>query len=221
MQWLNNNYLHNYGWSIVVLTIIINFLLLPLKFTGMKSMRKMSSLQPQIQAINDKYKNVGIRDPRKAEQNQEVMDLYKKHGVNPLGAGCLPLLLQIPFFSAFYKVLSVAIEMRGANWLWVTDLSQPETLAIRVLPILMVGTQFLLQKMTPPTPGADPSQQKMMMFMPLMMGVFFYTAVSGLVLYWLTSNIVGIAQQWFINKMMPLPQPVETKAVQPKRSPRK
>jgi YidC/Oxa1 family membrane protein insertase len=221
MQWLNNNYLHNYGWSIVVLTIVINFLLLPLKFSGMKSMRKMSSLQPQIQAINEKYKNVGMRDPRKAEQNQEVMDLYKKHGVNPLGAGCLPLLLQIPFFIAFYKVLSVAIEMRGSNWLWVTDLSQPETIAIRILPLLMVATQFALQKMTPPTPGADPTQQKMMMFMPLMMGVFFYTAISGLVLYWLTSNVVGIAQQWFINKMMPLAPPVEAKAVPVKRSPRK
>ncbi|HYP08490.1 MAG TPA: membrane protein insertase YidC [Bryobacteraceae bacterium] len=222
MQWLNTNYLHNYGWSIVVLTIVINFLLLPLKLSGMKSMRKMSSLQPQIQAINEKYKNVGIRDPRKAEQNQEVMDLYKKHGVNPLGAGCLPLLLQIPFFFAFYKVLSVAIEMRGANWLWVTDLSQPETIAIRVLPILMVATQFILQKMTPPTPGADPAQQKMMMFMPLMMGVFFYTAISGLVLYWLTSNVVQLVQQWFINRMMPLtPAPVETKAAPVKRSPRK
>jgi YidC/Oxa1 family membrane protein insertase len=111
--------------------------------------------------------------------------------------------------------------MRGANWLWVTDLSQPETLAIRILPLLMVATQFLLQKMTPPTPGADPAQQKMMMFMPLMMGVFFYTAISGLVLYWLTSNVVGVAQQWFINKMMPLPSPAEAKAVPVKRSPRK
>jgi YidC/Oxa1 family membrane protein insertase len=220
MQWLNN-YLHNYGWSIVVLTIVINFLLMPLKWSGMKSMRRMSSLQPQIQAINEKYKNVGIRDPRKAEQNQEVMALYKQHGVNPLGAGCLPLLLQIPFFFAFYKVLSVAIEMRGANWLWVGDLSQPETLAIRILPLLMVGTQFWLQKMTPATPGADPAQQKMMMFMPLMMGVFFYQAISGLVLYWLTSNVVGIVQQWFINRMMPLPPAAEVKAAPVKRSPRK
>jgi YidC/Oxa1 family membrane protein insertase len=212
MHWLNDKYVHNYGWSIVILTIIINFLLLPLKLSGMKSMRKMSSLQPQIQAINEKYKNVGIRDPRKAEQNQEVMDLYKRHGVNPLGAGCMPLLLQIPFFFAFYKVLSVSIEMRGANWLWVSDLSQPETLAIRILPLAMIGTQFFLQKMTPPTPGADPAQQKMMMFMPLVMGFMFYGVSSGLVLYWLTGNLVGILQQWFINKSMPLPQPAETKA---------
>lgn len=212
MHWLNNKYVHNYGWSIVLLTILINFLLLPLKISGMKSMRRMSSLQPQIQAINERYKNVGIRDPRKAEQNQEVMALYKKHGVNPLGAGCMPLLLQIPFFFAFYKVLSVSIEMRGANWLWVSDLSQPENLAIRILPLAMIGTQFFLQKMTPPTPGADPTQQKMMLMMPLVMGFMFYGVSSGLVLYWLTGNLVGIIQQWFINKSMPLPQPVETKA---------
>ncbi|HYI94047.1 MAG TPA: membrane protein insertase YidC [Bryobacteraceae bacterium] len=212
MHWLNSNYVHNYGWSIVLLTILINFLLLPLKLSGMKSMRKMSSLQPQIQAINEKYKNVGMRDPRKAEQNQEVMDLYKRHGVNPLGAGCMPLLLQIPFFFAFYKVLSVSIEMRGANWLWVSDLSQPETLAIRILPLAMIGTQFFLQKMTPPTPGADPAQQKMMLFMPLVMGFMFYGVSSGLVLYWLTGNLVGIVQQWFINKSMPLPSPAEPKA---------
>ena len=123
-------------------------------------MRRMSALQPQIQAINEKYKNIGMRDPKKAEQNQEVMDLYKKHGINPLGAGCMPLLLQIPFFFAFYKVLSVGIEMRGANWLWVSDLSQPETLPIRILPLAMIGTQFLLQKMTPPTPGAIPRSRR-------------------------------------------------------------
>jgi YidC/Oxa1 family membrane protein insertase len=212
MHSLNDKYIHNYGWSIILLTIAINTLLLPLKISGMKSMRKMSGLQPQIQAINEKYKNIGIRDPRKAEQNQEVMDLYKRHGVNPLGAGCMPLLLQIPFFFAFYKVLSVSIEMRGANWLWVSDLSQPETLAIRILPLTMIATQFFLQKMTPPTPGADPAQQKMMMFMPLVMGFMFYGVSSGLVLYWLTGNVVGIVQQWFINRTMPIPQPVEAKA---------
>ena len=124
----------------------------------------------------------------------------------------MPLLLQIPFFFAFYKVLSVSIEMRGANWLWVSDLSQPETIAIRILPLAMIGTQFVLQKMTPPTPGADPTQQKMMMFMPLVMGFMFYGVSSGLVLYWLTGNVVGIVQQWFINKSMPLPQPAEVKA---------
>jgi YidC/Oxa1 family membrane protein insertase len=171
-------------------------------------MKKMSVIQPQIKAINDKYKSLSLRDPKKAQQNQEVMDLYKKHGVNPMG-GCIPMVLQIPFFIAFYKVLSVAIEMRGAPWLWVHDLSQPEHLAIRILPVAMIGTQFILQKMTPST-SADPSQQKIMMLMPLMLGFMFYGVSSGLVLYWLTGNLVGIAQQWFFNRLMPasqMPQP--------------
>ena len=127
-------------------------MLFPLKLTSMKSMKKMQALQPQIAAINDKYKNIGLRDPRKAEQNQEVMELYKKHGVNPMG-GCVPMVLQIPFFIAFYKVFSVSVEMRGANWLWVTDLSQPETLPIHILPIIMIASQFLMQKMTPASHG--------------------------------------------------------------------
>ena len=112
LNWVNNRWVHNYGWSIVVVTVIINFLLLPLKFTSLKSMKKMQLLQPQIAAINEKYKGISLRDPKKAEQNQEVMELYKKHGVNPMG-GCVPMVLQIPFFFAFYKVLTVAIEMRG------------------------------------------------------------------------------------------------------------
>jgi len=164
----------------------------------------MQALQPQIKAINEKYKNLSMRDPKKAEQNQEVMDLYKKNGVNPVG-GCLPMLLQIPFLYAFYKVLSVSIEMRGAHWFWVADLSQPETLAIHILPILLVVTQFLTQKMTP-SPGMDPSQQKMMMIMPLVFGYMFYFASSGLVLYWLTGNVVGVAQQWLLNRSMPAPE---------------
>jgi len=178
----------------------------------MKSMRKMQALKPQIDEINKRYKNVGLRDPKKAEQNQEVMELYKQHGVNPMG-GCMPMILQIPFFIAFYKVLSIAIELRGAPWIWwVTDLSQPEHLAIRVLPVTMIGTQFILQRMTPAA-GGDPSQQKMMMLMPLFMGFMFYGVSSGLVLYWLTGNVIGIAQQLLINRMTPAPvvaPPVKT-----------
>jgi YidC/Oxa1 family membrane protein insertase len=169
----------------------------------MKSSKKMQALQPQIKAINDKYKGISMKDPRKTEQNQEVMDLYKKNGVNPVG-GCLPMLLQLPFLWAFYKVLGVAIEMRGSRWLWINDLSQPESLAIHLLPILLVITQFAMQRMTP-SPGMDPAQQKMMMFMPLMFGYMFYFASAGLVLYWLTGNVVGIVQQWLLNKTMPAP----------------
>lgn len=210
LNWVNDNWVRNYGWSIVLVTVVINCLLLPLKFTSMKSMKKMQVLQPQMAAINAKYKNIGIRDPRKAEQNQEVMELYKKHGVNPAG-GCLPMILQIPFFIAFYKVLTVAIEMRGAKWLWVTDLSQPETLAIRILPLAMLATQFVLQKMTPAT-SPDPQQQRIMLLMPLMLGFMFYGVSSGLVLYWLTGNLVGIAQQFLFNHLGKAPVAVSKPA---------
>jgi YidC/Oxa1 family membrane protein insertase len=198
VNWLNDNFVHNFGWAIVLITVFINFALFPLKLANMKSMRKMQALQPQIAAINAKYKNVGLRDPKKAEQNQEVMELYKKHGVNPMG-GCLPMALQMPFLFAFYRVFTVSVEMRGANWLWVTDLSQPEHLAIHVLPLIMIVSQFLFQKMMPQT-SADPSQQRMMMMTTLVFGFMFYNLPSGLVLYYLTSNFVQIGQQLFFNR---------------------
>ena len=198
VNWVNNNFVQNYGWSIILVTVGLNFALFPLKISSMKSMKKMQALQPQIAAINDKYKGISMRDPRKQEQNAEVMDLYKRHGVNPAG-GCVPMLLQIPFFIAFYKVFTVAVEMRGASWLWVNDLSQPETLAIKILPLAMIASQFVMQKMTPTT-TTDPNQQRMMMIMPLVFGFMFYNFSSGLVLYYLTSNLVGIAQQLFFNR---------------------
>ncbi len=204
LEWIHR-YVPNFGWAIVVLTVFINFVLFPLKLKSMKSMKKMQKLQPLIKHINDKYKGMSLRDPKRQEQNQEVMALYQKYGVNPLG-GCLPMLLQLPFFFAFYTVLTVTIEMRHASWLWVKDLSSPEQYMfgfLRILPILMIATQFWYQKMTPAT-TADPAQQKMMQFMPLIMGFFFYSLSSGLVLYWLTGNLIGIAQQWFINR---LPEP--------------
>jgi YidC/Oxa1 family membrane protein insertase len=216
INWINHRWVHNYGWSIVLVTIIINFLMLPLKYTSLRSMKKMQALQPQIQAINEKYKGISLRDPRKSEQQQEIMELYKKHGVNPMG-GCMPMLLQLPFFFAFYKVLTVAIELRGAEWLWVKDLSEPEQIPIRILPIAMIISQFIMQKMTPTT-MSDPTQQRMMMLMPLVFGFMFYGLSSGLVLYWLTGNLVGIAQQWFFNKIggpapapAAPPQPAKTK----------
>jgi YidC/Oxa1 family membrane protein insertase len=165
----------------------------------------MQKLQPQLKAINEKYKNIKINDPRKAEQNQEVMALYKSQGVNPVG-GCLPLILQLPFFYAFYKVLSISIELRHAPWLWVSDLSSPETFFIHVLPLVMIASQFFMQRMTPAA-GVDPNQQKMMMFMPLMLGFFFYNLSSGLVLYYLTGNLVGIVFQLVVNRFMPVPTP--------------
>jgi YidC/Oxa1 family membrane protein insertase len=201
LHWANDRFVHNYGWSIILITIVINMLLFPLKLQNMKSMKKMQALQPQIAKINEKYKDIPMRDPRQQQKNEETMALYKANGANPLG-GCLPLLIQMPFLLAFYKVLSVSIEMRSASWFWVHDLSQPETFAIRILPLLMIASGFVMQKMTPAAAGGDPAQQKMMQFMPLMMGFFFWKASSGLVLYWLTGNLVGIAQQWFFNKTM-------------------
>ena len=218
LKWVHH-YVPNFGWAIIVLTVFINFVLFPLKLKSMKSMKKMQKLQPLIKHINDKYKGMSMRDPKRQDQNQEVMALYQKYGVNPLG-GCLPMVLQLPFFFAFYTVLTVTIEMRHAGWLWVKDLSSPETYLfgfLRVLPVLMIATQFWFQKMTPAT-SADPAQQKMMQFMPLVMGFFFYSLQSGLVLYWLTGNLVGIAQQTFINR---LPEPDMELEVSRKGRPKK
>jgi YidC/Oxa1 family membrane protein insertase len=196
---------NNFGWAIVLVTFAINMVLFPLRFSSMRSAKKMQALQPQIKALNDKYKDLPLRDPRKQEQQAEMMALYKQHGVNPVG-GCVPMLLQLPFLIAYYTVLGVAIEMRGANWLWIPDLSQPELgffaslgPPIRLLPLLLIVTQFLQQKMTP-SPGMDPAQQKMMLVMPLVLGFMFYGQSAGLVLYWLTGGLVGIAQQWLLSR---------------------
>jgi YidC/Oxa1 family membrane protein insertase len=210
LHYANDRWVHNYGWSIIAVTVFITFLLFPLRLSNLKSMKKMQALKPQIDVINEKYKGISMRDPRKQQQNEEMMALYKKHGANPMG-GCLPMVIQIPFFIAFYRVLAVSIELRHASWLWVTDLSSPEHLAIHLLPIAMIATQFVMQKMTPAT-SVDPNQQRMMLMMPLVMGFIFYNLPSGLVLYYLTSNLVGIAQQVFFNKTvtvadMPLPPP--------------
>jgi YidC/Oxa1 family membrane protein insertase len=209
LHWVNDNLTNSsrdsWGWAIIVVTIMINFIMLPLRFTSMRSMNKMSAIKPQIDALNAKYKDVPMRDPRKQKQNEELMALYSKHGINPMG-GCIPIVLQMPFFIAFYKVLSTAIELRGASWIWVGDLSQPEAAFIRILPIGMLITQVIMQKMTP-SPGQDPSQKTMMMLMPVVLSVMFYSASSGLVLYWLTGNVVGIIQQYFFNKAAVAPVP--------------
>jgi YidC/Oxa1 family membrane protein insertase len=201
-NWANDNIVHNFGWSIVIVTVVLNLVLFPLRLSSMKSMRKMQAIKPQIDAINAKYKGMSVRDPRKADQTQETMDLYKKYGINPAG-GCVPMLLQFPILIAFYQVFRKSVEMRGAEWLWVTDLSQPDAVAflggIHILPIIMIATQFLSQKMMP-QPGADPAQQRMTMFMPLIFGFMFYNFQSGLVLYYLTSNLVGVGLQWFYNR---------------------
>ncbi len=207
LRWTHDHIVENYGWAIVLVTIFINFVMLPLKWKSSRSMKRMQALQPLIKQINEKYKGLGLRDPKKAQQNEELMALYKKHGVNPMG-GCLPMLLMMPFFFAFYSVLPVMIEVRQASWLWVGDLSLPEQMTIRVLPLAMMASQFWMQTLTP-TPGTDPAQMRLMKFMPLMMGVLFWGFSSGLVLYWLTSNVVGVLQQILLNKLPSEPIEIE------------
>ena len=199
LRWVYRNGVANWGWSIVIVTVFINTILFPLKYKSTKSMQKMQQLQPLVKQINNRYKSVPLRDPRKAKQNEELQALYKKYDVSPMG-GCLPILLQMPFIYAFYKLLTVAIELRQAEWLWVTDLSNPETLPVRVLPLAMVATQFWSQSLTP-TPSADSAQARLMKFTPVMLGFIFYQFQAGLVLYWLTGNVVGIGQQLLLNRL--------------------
>ncbi|GBD99899.1 membrane protein insertase YidC [bacterium BMS3Abin07] len=187
-----NKLIGNYGWSIIVLTILLRVPFIPLLNKGQKSMKKMQALQPRMAEIKEKYK----KDPQKMQK--EMMAMYKKYKVNPMG-GCLPMLVQIPVFFALYKVLLVAIEMRDAPWiLWIQDLSAKDP--IYVLPIIMGATMFLQQKMTPTS--ADPKQAKIMMFMPIIFTFMFLNFPSGLVLYWLMSNLLSIIQQFFVNKKL-------------------
>ncbi len=195
LLWIHS-YIGNFGWSIIILTLFINFVLFPLRLKQQLSMLKMQKIQPQMKTLQDKYKKLKSNDPRRQETQAEMMGLYKKHGVNPLG-GCLPLLLQMPFLFAFFSLLRVAIEVRGAPWiLWIRDLSQYDP--YYVLPVLMGVSMMAMQKMTPTT--MDPTQARIMMMMPVMLMVMFLWIQSGLMLYWLTSNLVGVGQQLFINK---------------------
>ena len=214
LRFIYDHWVHNYGWAIVILTLFINFAMFPLKLKSIRSAQEMQRIAPLVKGIQDKYKSVKFNDPKKARMNEEMMALYKEHGVNPLG-GCLPMALQLPFLYGFYRVLELPIELRHAPWiLWITDLAAPDKFHPfglpyfpPILPTVMVITMFIMQKMTP-VATTDPSQQRMMMFMPLVFGIMFYNFASGLVLYFLTANIVGILQQLMINKLMPMPQPV-------------
>jgi YidC/Oxa1 family membrane protein insertase len=196
LQW-THKYIPNWGWAIVVQTFIITLALLPLRISQMKSALKMQKAAPQIKAIQEKYKKYSMRDPRKQQMNQEISELYKKEGVNPIG-GCLPLVIQIPFIWAFYKMLAVSIDLRHAHWLWIHDLSARDPYFL--LPIAMVVSMFLIQRITPQA-GMDPSQQKMMnIMMPLMMGFFFFNLAAGLNLYYMESNLISVGQQVIMNR---------------------
>jgi YidC/Oxa1 family membrane protein insertase len=197
LKWTYNHVVPNWGWAIVIQTLIIAIALLPLRITQMKSMLKMQRVAPQIKSIQEKYKKYSLRDPRKAAMNEEISALYKKEGVNPAG-GCLPLLIQMPFLWAYYSMLRDALDLRHAHWLWIHDLSARDPLFL--LPILMVVSMFAMQKMTPQT-GMDPAQQKMMtLMMPLMMGFIFFNLAAGLNLYYAETNLIQMAQQAVMNR---------------------
>ncbi|MGH9319614.1 MAG: membrane protein insertase YidC [Vicinamibacteria bacterium] len=198
LVWLYG-FVGNYGWAIVLLTVVINLLLVPLKHYSFVSMRKMQKLAPQIQRIRDRYKKVKPTDPRYQHMNQEIMSLYKEHKVSPV-SGCLPMLLMIPFFFAFYRLLMASIELRHAPFmLWIADLSRHDPYF--VLPILMGVSQIAIQKMTPQT-TADPIQAKIMQFMPVMFTFILAWAPAGLVLYWFANNLVSMAQQVVTNRLL-------------------
>ena len=198
LKWING-FVGNYGWSIILLTIIINAIMFPLRHKSVVSMRKMQEIQPEVKAIQDRYAKLKTTDPAKQKMNQELMSLYKERGVNP-ASGCVPILLTFPLIFAFYALLSTAIELRGAPFLlWIHDLSAHDP--YYVTPVLMGLSQLWQQWMMPAT-GVDPAQQKMMMFMPIMFTFMFLWAPAGLAIYWLVSNVWQIGQQYATNYMI-------------------
>ena len=197
LKWTYHHWIPNWGWAIAFLTVIINGVLLPLRISSMKSSLKMQKIQPQVKAITEKYKRYSLTDPRRAQMQQEMSALYKKEGVNPVG-GCFPLLLQMPFLFAFYSMLGNAIDLRQANWWWISDLSGPDP--VHVLPVLIVITMYLSQK-SMPQGGMDPAQQKMMQLItPLMLGLISWNLPAGLGIYWAISNVLMWVQQIVINR---------------------
>jgi YidC/Oxa1 family membrane protein insertase len=187
----------NWGWAIILFTVIFSLVLLPTRFMMMKSSLKMMRIQPKVDAIKKRYAHFKVNDPKRSEMNTEMMQLYKDEGVNMYG-GCLPILFQMPLFFAYFRVLQNAVELRQAHWYWLTDLSNPDPL--HILPILIILTMFFTQYITP-SPGMDPAQRRMMAFMmPVVFGFMLWHYASGLALYWGTSNIINLAIQVGINQ---------------------
>ena len=184
----------NYGWAIVLLTVLINVVMAPFRHYSIANGMKMARLSPEMKAIQARYRGVKPLDPAYQGMQKEMGELYARHGMNmgtQMAVGCLPILLTMPFLIAFYRVLTVAIELRGASFLWIPDLSQKDPLFIT--PVVMAISMFVMQRMTPT--AMDPAQQRMMMIMPLVLGVMFFAAPGGLNLYWLASNLCAIVQQ--------------------------
>jgi YidC/Oxa1 family membrane protein insertase len=204
LKWIHQ-YVGNWGWAIVLLTVFINLAMFPLRHKAVSSMRKMQEIQPEMKAIQERYAKYKVTDPQRQKMNEEVMALYKAKGVNP-ASGCVPMLLTFPFLFAFYAMLSQAIEIRGAEFFgWITDLSRPDPLYIT--PLLMGATMFWQQKIAPTS--ADPVQQRVMMIMPVMFTFMFLSYPSGLVIYWTISNLWAIGQQYLTTS---LAAPARTKS---------
>jgi len=197
LHWTYEHVLASWGWSIVILTVVINLVFLPLRISQMRSALKMQRIQPQVAAINERYKKYKVTDPQMANKNSEISALYQKENVNIFG-GCLPLLVQMPLLFAFYGMLSHSIELRQTHWYWLPDLSSADP--YHILPIIMVLSQFLVQFYTP-SPGMDPQQAKMMAFtMPAVTGFITWNYASGLALYWAVGNGINIIQQLIMNR---------------------
>ena len=206
LKWLYK-YIPNWGWAIVVLTIVVNMVLFPLRISSYKTTLKMQRVAPEIKQIQEKYKKYKLNDPRKAEMNKEIMAIYSREGINPVG-GCFQMFLQMPIWFGLNSALRYAIELRHANWLWIRDLASKDP--SYVLPVTVGVSMYLVSKMTPMT-TTDPQQAQMMKIMPLMFAVSFviFPFSSGLALYILTSSLIGILQQWYLNRTHPLPAPAK------------
>ena len=198
-------YVPNYGWCVILMTLAISLVLFPLKVKGWRSMQRMQKVAPEIRSIQDRYKKYSLRDPRRKGMNDEIMAVYQREGINPMAmGGCLPTLVQLPILWALWRMLEYSIELRHAPWIgWIHDLSARDPYYI--LPILVTITMYYMSKLTPTTAMGDPAQQKMMKYMPLAFGFFFFALSAGVNLYMVTSNAVGAAQQWYLMKNQPLP----------------
>jgi YidC/Oxa1 family membrane protein insertase len=197
LRWIHEHIVSNWGWAILVLTLVINLAMLPTRIQMMKSALKMQRIQPEMNAIKEKFKKYKATDPRRADMNKEMFDLQKREGVNMFG-GCLPMLVQWPLLYGFYRMLLNTIELRQAPWLWLHNLAAPDPL--HILPIFFIVTMFLVQYLTP-SPGMDPAQQKMMAFtMPVFFGFMTWNLSSGLALYWAFGNVINVIQQMVMNR---------------------
>ena len=193
LRWVHGH-VGNWGWAIVILTVIINMLMAPLRHYSIANGMKMAKMQPEMKVIQERYRKVPMMDPRRQQMQEEMGVLYAKHGMSmstQMLVGCLPLLLTMPFLFAFYRMLMISVELRGASFLWISDLSQKDPLF--VTPVAMGVSMYAMQKMTPST--LDPSQQRIMMLMPVMLAGMFLWAPAGLNLYWLTANLWSLLQQ--------------------------